>query len=121
MSLVTKGAIVVGGGAVFSQLIGSLIARLTEKVSTDIIAGGFAAIIAVGTDLVEPIWLGTWYLLSLWVILELRSELISLGKLLLQLIVHVLELLQRWWNRHQSLTEQVSHRSLDDSGGTDLD
>ena len=120
MSLVTSGAIVVGGGAVFSQLIGSLITRLTERVSTDLLAGGIGAIIAIGVELLEPIWLGTWYLLSLWVAFELRAELVGLARLLLQLVVHLCEVLRWWWEARYFHRRRSIDQGPVDIGGSDL-
>ena len=108
MSLVTRGVIAVGSGAVLSQFLGSFVRSATENIGSDVLVGGIRALTASVSEIVQPIWTGAWYLLTLWVIFELRSELAEFARIFLQVCLRAIEACQ-------SLSQNIPQRGLSGS------
>lgn len=56
MSLVTRGVIAVGSGAVLSRFLGSFVRGATENIGSDLLVGGIRALTASVSEIVQPIW-----------------------------------------------------------------
>lgn len=119
MSLVTRGVIAVGSGAVLSRFLGSFVRGATENIGSDLVVGGIRALTASVSEIVQPIWTGTWYLLTLWVIFELRFELAEFARVFLQVCLRVIEVCQSFSQSIPQRRLSVGIRNLTPPIGTE--
>ena len=122
MSSVTlKGALALGGGTIGLGIWRSWVHSAAQSATSAILQGSSQALLEFGWQLGEPIYTGGYYLICVYIIFELRAELISVGRLLVRICLWLVHLFSVWWDReHQRDLRPLADTERDSLGESDL-